>query len=528
MKWTALILSLTLLLGLTACGTLSPSSDPPASAPSSAPQQTSSSGKNSAVKPITLRLEGGNVGTPNPFRHTTRGPGIARMQILYDSLLEKDETGDIPWLASSWDVSDGGTVYTFHLVENAFWHDGKPLTAEDVAFTFTYYKKHPPVSNSLMADGSYIVQSAQALDAHTVKVTLTHFDNTLLSSLGSARILPKHIWEKVDDPETYDGEGATVGSGPYMLDSYDPEQGTYRYAAFPDYWGPTPAAEAIEWVPVSDATLAFDNGKIDLINAPADLLSRYKNDSQYTVKTVPSMHSYRLMMNLEKVPALAGVNVRQAMAYAIDRQKLVDTVARGSATVSSMGYVPAESSWYNPAVEQYAHSTDKALSLLGGKTYSFALLTDNSGDSTKTAELIKLDLAKIGITVTVKSVESKTRDNAVKTGEYELLLINSGGMGGDPDYLADVYGANAGTLKGWTNETVFSLLNKQASEQDAAARKDMIWEAQKIISQEVPMLMLYGAVDNFVFRQDKYDGWMCCYDHNKVDHNKLSYLIRKS
>ena len=526
-KITALVFSLCMIFSLAACGTASDAAQTKEPSSTQGTQETTPDETNEAVEPITLRLEGSDVGTPNPFRHSTRGPGIARMQLLYDSLLEKDENGDIPWLAESWEVSEDDMIYTFHLVENALWHDGQSLTAEDVAFSFTYYEKHSPVSNSLIADGEYIVAGAKVIDHYTVEITLTHFDNTFLTNVGSVRILPKHIWENVDDPVSYDGEGVTVGSGPYRLDSYSSEQGAYRYVTFENYWGLTPAAEAIEWVPVSDDVLAFENGEIDIINANADLLSRYQSDNQYTIKTVPSLHSYRLMMNLEAVSELSDLTLRKAIAYAIDRQGLIDTVARGSASISSMGYVPTDSSWYNPDTQQYDYDTEKAKGLLNGQTYSFTLLTDNSSDGTKTAEMIKIDLAEIGIDVTVESVESKTRDNAVKTGEYELLLINSGGMGGDPDYLCDVYGAQAGTLKGWSNDRVFELLSKQATEQDAQVRQDMIDEVQDIISDQVPMILLFGAVDNFVYRQDKYDGWTCRYDHNKVDHVKLSYLIRE-
>lgn len=531
---TALLISLSMMFVLGGCGgsasaaTVSSETAVPSSAPTTSNASASVPEKD-AVAPITLRLEGGNIGTPNPFRHTARGPGIARMQLLYDSLLEKDENDDIPWLAERWELSDDGTVYTFYLRENAVWHDGEPLTADDVAFTFTYYKDHPPVSNTLLADGQYIVASTEALDEHTVKMTLNRFNNTLLSAVGSVRILPRHIWEGISDPTTYDGEGVTVGSGPYKVESFDETQGIYRYVAFENYWGLTPAAEAIEWVPVSDAILAFENGEIDIINASADLLPRYQNDSEFAVKTVPSLHSFRLMMNMESVPALQDVAFRQAIAYAVDKEKLIETVARGSATVSSMGYIPTDSVWYNPDITQYPKDADKARMLLDGKTsYSFKLLTDNTGTSTKTAELIKIDLADVGIDVTVESVESKTRDNAIKTGDYELLLVNSGGMGGDPDFLRGVYGAGAKMIKGWQNQTVADLLTKQAIERDADARKAEVYEAQKLISEDVPMIMLYGAVDNFTYRPDKYAGWMCRYDHNKVDHNKLSYLIRES
>ena len=94
---------------------------------------------------IVLREAGGDFGYPNPFRHQNRGPGFFKMELIYDSLLEKDEKGLIPWLAKEWSVSEDGQTYTFTIVDNVTWHDGKPLTAEDVAFTVKYFEAHPPM-----------------------------------------------------------------------------------------------------------------------------------------------------------------------------------------------------------------------------------------------------------------------------------------------------------------------------------------------------------------------------------------------
>lgn len=473
----------------------------------------------------TIRQAGGDSGLPNPFKHHPRGPGMSKMQLLYDSLLEKDENGDIPWLAESWNISEDGTTYTFNLVQNAVWHDGTPLTAEDVAFTFSYYKEHSPIVNDLLVGDTYLVSEAKAVDTYTAEIKTSGFDNTVLTKLGGVRILPKHIWEKVEDPFAYEDEDATVASGPYILDTYDSAQGLYRYIANPNYWGPAPACAALEWIPVGDSTLSFENEEIDLINAAPDMLERYKNDGSFTVKSGTSYHSYRLMMNMEAVPELQDVTLRQAMAYAIDGQELVDKISRGAAAVSSKGYVPDTSPWYNSDIPQYPTDMDKARELLGGKIYSFRLLTDNSPASIGVSELIKLALADIGIEVTVESVEIKTRDTAIQSGEYELLLNNLGGLGGDPDYLRSTFSGSV-AIKGWHSERFDELAAAQATARETAKRREMINEMQQIIADELPVIMLHGATDNFVFRTAKYDKWMFRYDHNKVDHNKLSYVSR--
>ncbi|MBF4693021.1 DNA-binding protein [Fusibacter sp. Q10-2] len=505
-----------------------------ASEEASTVQETDQDKESAEGRPV-IRLAGSDTGIPNPFRHHTRGPGMSKMQILYDSLLESGADDYVPWLAKSWRIDESGLTYSFDLVNNAVWHDGEPLTVEDVIFTFDYYREHTPVLNNLIVNGTYIVESVEKTGDWTFDVKVNTHDNTYLSRLGGARILPKHIWQSVEDPIAYEAEDAAVGSGPYKMTYYDAVKGEYRYEAFDEYWGLKPAVEAIEWVPVSDSVLAFENEEIDLINIAPDLLARYSSDAKYTIQNLPSYHSYRLMMNMDAVDALKSVEVRKALAYGINRKSLIDKIARGAAEISSMGYVPSTSSWYNPNIEAYDYDMAKSKRLLEGKKLSFKLLTGNAPAEVKLAELIRIDLEAIGVEVTIESVESKTRDQAVKKGNYELLLINSGGMGGDPDYLRSIYGnassntaaLNAATLKGYYNEEVSRLATAQATVKSGAERKEMIFEMQKLIAEDVPMIMLYSNDDNFVYRQEYYDGWFARFDHSKLDHNKLSYVVRE-
>lgn len=482
-------------------------------------------------KNTVLRLAGGDTGLPNPFRHHPRGPGMAKMQLLYDSLLEKNEEGLIPWLAADWKMSEDGKVITFSLVEGAVWHDGEPLTAEDVVFTYEYYQKHPPVSNSLMADGGYIIESVKAPDSKTVQMTVRQPSATHLANIGFMRILPKHIWETVEDPAAYEGEDAVVGSGPFVMDSYNPQQGTYRFLAFQDYWGANPRVAAIEWVPVSDAVLAFENNEISLINASTDVLARYENQPDFTIDSKHSFHNYRLMMNMERRSEFQAIELRQALAYAIDREGLIEKVERGSGAIGSMGYIPEANKWYNPNVKQYDYDIEKAKALIGEASHTFSLIIGNDPKEVRIAELMKIDLDQVGITLNIESVDSKSRDEAVQKENYELALINTGGLGGDPDYLRVTYADEqatglASTIPGYANEAINRLATVQRTEMDEAKRKELIDQLQEMIAEEVPMILLYGAVDNHLYRPAEYDGWMYRYDHNKTDHNKLSYLER--
>ncbi len=487
--------------------------------------------KNEAKEELVIRLQGGDYGLPNPYKHYSRGPGTAKMNFIYDSLIEKDENGNIPWIAKSWEVSEDGLNYTFEIEDNITWHDGEKLTVEDIKFTFDYYRDHSPVSNALISSGEYMIKRTEVIGDNKVEIIVNQANADNITKIGCMRIIPKHIWEDVEDPTNFEGKGNVMGCGPYIMTEYNPEQGIYRFEAFKDYWGLKQRVDAIEFVPVSDSVLDFENEEIDLISASPDILSRYENDGAYKVEKKSPYHTYKLMMNMGKREELLDVNVRKAIAYAIDRQDLIDKVERGFAVMGSMGYVPKVHPFYNKDVEQYIYNTEKSKELLNGKKFSFKMLVGNNEKEVKLAELMKLSLAEVGIDIEIKSVDSKARDSAAKEYNYELLLMHHGGLGADPGYLKDIYGSNgkgSSALPGYTNKEIEELAKQQQTELDEKKRKNMIFKLQELIADDVPLILLYSEDVHYVFRPEKYDGWMYRYDNFKTTHNKLSYLERDS
>ncbi|MTI66153.1 MAG: diguanylate phosphodiesterase [Firmicutes bacterium] len=485
---------------------------------------------------VTLRLPGGDWGYPSPYLHYTRGPGAFKMALIFDSLLEKDEDGLISWLSKDWKISDDGKEYNFKLNENVKWHDGKKFTAEDVKFTFDYYKKHPPVWNELIVNGTYIIKETKILDENTIKVIVNEKNATYLERLGTMKILPKHIWENVEDPKKFNSKKSVIGCGPYKLTGYSKEQGTYKFEAFNDYWGFKHKVDVIKFVPVSDKVLAFENKEVDTLMAPPDILDRYKGKDEYKIYDNKPFWGYRLIFNMKKRPILKNKNVRLSFAYGIDRKELIEKIARASGVIGSMGYLPKDHIWYNDDVKKYSLNLDKAKELLDGKKYEFEILVGNSKDEVKIAELMKISLKRIGINLKIKSVDKKTRDGMVKNNNYELAIIGHGGWGNDADMLREIYYSSktlesnspaSGTLPGFYNEKINELSIKQMKEFDREKRKEIIFKLQRLISLEVPQIPLYNKIGHLVFRPSKYDGWMYTYDHHYPEHCKLSYLERE-
>ncbi|MGI8483717.1 MAG: ABC transporter substrate-binding protein, partial [Thermomicrobiales bacterium] len=229
-----------------------------------------------------LTYAGSNSGIPSPFQVSPSGPGgPILVSLIFDTLTWKDDKGLIPWLASEWSISSDGKTYTFQIVSGAAWQDGKPLTAEDVVFSFAYYAKHPYIWMR-----SDMVESATA-HGNTVQITLKRPYAAFLEDIsGIVPIIPKHVWGSVTDPIAYAGSDRTMGSGPYMLAEYSETEGAYRLTANDAYWHGTPKIAEFRqlMVPAEALIQATEQGEVDLASS-TDVTIRdvFKNDNRLAV-----------------------------------------------------------------------------------------------------------------------------------------------------------------------------------------------------------------------------------------------------
>ena len=478
-------------------------------------------------EPITLNLPGGDYGNLSPFTHYSRGPGSYKMALIFDGLLERGEEGIIPWLAENWEISDNGLDYVFNIHKDVKWQDGQDMIAEDIKFTLEYYTKFPPVSNSLNLDNHNFITGIEVLDPHSIKISVEKEDATLLEKFGTMKIIPKHIWENVEDPITFNAPEAVIGCGPYKLVEYEPELGAYKLEAFDEYWGPKPGADVIQFIPVSDSVLAFESGEIDLISVDPDIVGKYQENSEFKILQDPAFWGYQLHFNMEKRPELLDKNLRQAIAYAVNQEELVEKVGRGIGEPGSAGYLPVDHKMYNPDVKKYEFDLEKAKELLGGKTYTFKLNIRNGNSDARIAELIKINLEQIGINLEVISMDTKTSDAALRSGDFEIALNGYGGWGGDPDMLRTRYSSVDGSTIGYKNEELDTLLEEQRRFIDENARKEKVYQIQDVLAEEVISLPLYNTSSYTIFRPEKYDGWKHVFNHHEASHNKISFVEMK-
>jgi peptide/nickel transport system substrate-binding protein len=480
------------LLALPACNNDEPAPEP---APTAAPA--------TQIESYTIADTTGDWGYPTPYLRYSRGPGYIRSQFIFETLIWKDAEGFVPQLAESWEYIAAENAYLFKLRQGVTWHDGEPFTAADVLFTIDYIKEHPDPFVTLIGPSG--ITKAEAPDDHTVKIYLEQTHAPFLNNVaGTMTVMPEHIWAGVADPMTFSSPEALIGTGPYTLADYSKEHGTYLYNAYDDYYLGTPAARTIKFVKVSAemTPAALQNGEVNAADIPPEIVSQMEA-AGLSIVTAPVAWNAKLTINHKKEP-LSDVRLRQALAYAIDREELVQVTQRGQAIAGSPGIMPPTSPWYNPDTPQYAYDPDKARQLITEMGYT---LGDN-GFFSKDGQLLTLDLLasttfkedgqfiagqlnEAGITVNFQTLEAKTVDAKAEAWDFDLALYGHGGLY-EPSILDRVItGKGFNSARYTADEELNALLKAQLSEMDPDKRKELVYQVQTRYADDMPALTLY-------------------------------------
>ena len=466
----------------------------------------------------------GDFGFPSVYTISPKGQGYMTLSYIFDTLMWKDESGLIPYLAEDYSVSEDGLTYTFQLRKGVSFTDGTPFTAEDVKFTFDYMKEHPYKWVSVS-----MVEEASVVDEHTVEIKLNKTYNPFLSDVaGSLPILPKHIWENVTEPETFTEPEAAISTGPFILENYDSAAGTYTFKANEDYFYGDVQIDKLVIANVSggDSKEALLSGEIAAApNISYKAAMSLKDSPEYTVLEGPGLSVTRLYFNFDE-EAMAVKEIRQAMYHAVNLDEIVEKAYGGAGYPGSAGHVQPGTPWYNPDVRQYAYDVETAKKMLSeagaadsngdgileynGEEMSYTLTFTENDE--KLAELLVSYMKAVGIELVPQSADDATVKAAISEGNFELAFNTNGSFGGDPVFLSrfatvGADGAPSVTGQGgttWESEEYNRIYNESAVEQDDAKRHQQVNELQEIIAEELPCLTLYykkavAAYNNTIF-----------------------------
>lgn len=448
------------------------------------------------------------------------GPHWVVTTFLFDSLLWKDKDGPVPLLAESWRSSDDKRAWTFQLREDVSWHDGQPFTAGDVKFTFDYLRDHPfPMS---AAEATSQIDHVEVGSPSEVTFHLKSPSLDFLADVaGAIQILPKHVWQKVADPLKFLDPPAFIGTGPFKF--VETRRGEYHlFEANDRYFLGRPAVDRLIFKAVTNPPLALESGDVDAASFSSPLaLARFNNRADFVITKGPySYYLTKLIFNVSH-PPFASKEVRQAFAYALDRQEIINQVLGGSGLVASAGLLHPDSEFFNPNLPRYEHNKERAEELLSragftrkgadgvlesadGKRLSFVLYERNdSPDLARTAEMIRDQLGEVGVHLDVKPVNTGPLESILGKGEFDITLDGHGGTI-RPEFAADNADFPAHV---YHNDELRAVRSDFSSSLDAEKRRQDAWKIQSIIADDLPGLGIYNPSSPLVYRKSKGIEW---------------------
>lgn len=423
---------------------------------------------------------------------------FASFQILenvYDTLVQPgDDLTMEPGLAESWEISDDQLTWTFALRSGVTFHNGRDLVADDVVYSYERIMDEETGAPNAFRFAS--VESVSAPDDSTVEITLTRPTPNLLVNLGAFKgmaIVPQEIVEdgSIDD--------TPVGTGPFQFVSSSPDQGILLERN-ENYWQDgLPHLDEIRFVQIPDETVKLTNlqtAEVDWIDSvPPQQLESLAADDSVVLERVPGGDYHYFALNQNREP-FDNVDVRRAVAMAIDRPTIAEAAQFGAATANQTA-IPEGNFWHHDYSPYGVNDIEGAQALLDGAgvedlTIEFLVTSDNPETVTQ-AEVIAAQLEPLGITVEISDVEFGTWLDRQGAGEFDAFMLSwIGNIDPDDFYYAQHHSEGGFNFQGYANPEVDTLLDDARVETDRDARKALYDQAAELIVDEASYIYLYN------------------------------------
>ncbi|RDC50650.1 ABC transporter substrate-binding protein [Acinetobacter sp. RIT592] len=485
---------------------------------------------------IVYALTSSPTGIFNPLLNDTTYDD-AVIDLTYNSLLSFDKNlNPKPELAKSYEISDDNLSITFKLNDNIKWNDGKTLTADDVAFTFTSladkgytgskygYVEKLKGAKDYHEGSADKIEGIEVIDKNTIKFTFAEPYSPGLTNLGSIGIIPKHIWGEVPIAQWKDKKDLLtkpVGTGPYEVVSFTEGQDVQLKRNDNYFDGDVKTEKFILKVTNEDtATGELLNGTVDVIDA-SNLKNKDIKELESEGMDVTSYDSNLVQymgFNLRD-KKFQDKNLRQAFMYALDRNAMVDKLLEGNGQVVDTPMLP--SSWSYPdksTLNNYKYNKNKAKELLKQAGYedrdNNGIVEDKDGKELvvkltyptgnklreQTAPIIQANLKDIGVKMELENMEfTALMDKVVANHDFELYLMGNN-LSLDPDpkpywhstSASDEKGNSAWNISSFKNEKADQLIEQGISVSDQKQRKEIYSQFGKLLNDEVPWAYLYS------------------------------------
>ncbi len=399
-----------------------------------------------------------------------------------------------PRVATAWEQSEDGLVWTFTINTDIKFHNGQNVTVDDVVFSFERAMGEP-----IMSIYTAPIEKVEALDETTFQVTLKANSAVFLQYVSSIYILSKSFY----DENNGDITKTICGTGPYKLDSVDMATGLTA-SAFADYYRGEASIKAIKWSVITDASataLALEAGDLDYLKIAHSQYATMSANDKLAVSLLPTTHTVWIAFNSSEGP-FADPLVRQAIAYMIDREAISLACFEGLADVDSLVINRNAEGMpdYDKVLSKYTYdyNPEKGLELLAQAGYDTSKEIDlgelkSYADGhyiTKACPVIQANLAQYGVKVAINAMETNAFVEDLYNGAYTMAM-SGGSYGVDMSNYYQVWGSyNIGVFGGnqhyWGNAEVDELFEKAAVENDTAKRQEMYGRIMEIMYEECP------------------------------------------